>query len=302
MFHPHVSERDVLPISASVLVLVLGLLSTLFVVLYTGRLLTSEVRLEKLVDERTRDLRATLEQLQQAQKMEAVGRLTGGIAHDFNNLLTIVMGNISLAREAITDPHVRTTLLDPALAATERGADLTQRLLAFSRRQTLQPRAVAVVELVHGMRALVYRTLGGAITFDVAGGDDAWPVLVDPSQLEAALLNLCINARDAMPNGGTISLIIENTQLSTDLARTPDDVVAGDYMLVSVVDTGEGMTEDVRTRAFEPFFTTKDVGKGSGLGLSMVFGFVKQSNGHITISSSPGRGTTVRMYFPRAKE
>jgi len=301
IFHPEVEARGA-PVSASLMVLGLGLLSTVFVALYLSRLLSAEQRLEALVEERTAALRATHDQLQQAQKMEAVGRLTGGIAHDFNNLLTIVMGNLALAKDAVADPDVKTTLLQPALEAAERGADLTQRLLAFSRRQALQPRVVDVAALVEGMRPLIQRTLAGAITFDVRAGEGLWTIRVDPSQLEASLLNLCINARDAMPGVGQMTIGLENTHLTADAARTPDDVVAGDYVLVSVTDTGKGMTDDVRARAFEPFFTTKRVGKGSGLGLSMVFGFVKQSHGDITIDSAPGHGTTVRMYFPRAKE
>jgi signal transduction histidine kinase len=302
IFHPHIQSAGLLPVDASVMALLLGAAVTALIVLYTSRLQTSEARLEHLVDQRTRDLRETMEQLQQAQKMEAVGRLTGGIAHDFNNLLTIVIGNVSLARDAVRDPHVQQTLLDPALAAAERGADLTQRLLAFSRRQALQPRVVEVPALLDGMRPLIERTLGGVIEVHVEPTPDAWPVLADPSQLEAAVLNLCINARDAMPRGGRIAIRLENTSLSADPSRASEQVVAGDYLQVSVSDTGHGMDQDTAARAFEPFFTTKGVGKGSGLGLSMVFGFVKQSQGHITLASQPGYGTTVTMYFPRARQ
>jgi signal transduction histidine kinase len=285
---------------ARFLVLLLGLLLTTFVVLYTRRLQTSEERLEALVEARTHDLGKTLEQLQQAQKMEAVGRLTGGIAHDFNNLLTVVLGNISLAQESIEDEHVRTALLDPALKAAERGADLTQRLLAFSRRQALRPTVVDLPALVANVARLLERSLGGSVVLEVKNADGLWPVLVDATQLETALVNLALNARDAMPDGGTIAIAMENTMLSADPSRTTSDVVPGAFVLVSVCDTGVGMTDEVRDQAFEPFFTTKPVGKGSGLGLSMVFGFVMQSNGHITLTSAPGRGTTVRMYFPRA--
>jgi signal transduction histidine kinase len=283
-----------------VLVLLLGLILTMFVVLYTHRLQTSEDRLEALVGTRTRDLSATMEQLQQAQKMEAVGRLTGGIAHDFNNLLTVVLGNVSLARDAVDDEHVRTALLDPALKAAERGADLTQRLLAFSRRQRLRPTAVDLPALVANVAGLLARSLGRDVHLAVSCEDGSWPVLADASQLETALVNLALNARDAMPDGGTITIATENTTLSADPARTPAGVVPGAFVMVSVTDTGIGMSEEVRAKAFEPFFTTKPVGKGSGLGLSMVFGFVMQSNGHLTLTSAPGRGTTVRMYFPRA--
>jgi signal transduction histidine kinase len=299
IFHPQAGRNG--SIDASLMVLVLGLAVSGLLVLYTSRLLTSESRLERLVEARTADLRDTMDQLQQAQKMEAVGRLTGGIAHDFNNLLTIVIGNLSLAREATADSHVR-SLLDPALSAAERGADLTQRLLAFSRRQALQPRLVVIADLLAGMRPLIERTLGGVIAFETDVPADIWPVLVDPSQLEASVLNLCINARDAMPRGGLIRLELQNAQLSADVTRASEHVVAGDYVMLRVSDTGFGMDEQTRARAFEPFFTTKGVGKGSGLGLSMVFGFVKQSRGHITLESQPGHGTTVTIYFPRARE
>jgi signal transduction histidine kinase len=299
IFHPQVGRGSAL--EASVMVLLLGLAVSGLLVLYTSRLLTSESRLERLVEARTEDLRETMRQLQQAQKMEAVGRLTGGIAHDFNNLLTIVIGNLSLARDATADPQVQ-SLLDPALSAAERGADLTKRLLAFSRRQALQPRVMRIPDLVQGMRPLLERTLGGVITFEVDSPPDVWAVLVDPSQLEASILNLCINARDAMPTGGQIRLELRNTQLTVDPAHASEEVVAGDYVLLRISDTGHGMDDDTRARAFEPFFTTKGVGKGSGLGLSMVFGFVKQSQGHITLESQPGHGTTVTMYFPRARE
>jgi signal transduction histidine kinase len=284
-----------------VMVLLLGLALTIFVVLYTRRLQYSEGRLEALVEARTRDLRLTHEQLQQAQKMEAVGRLTGGIAHDFNNLLTVIMGNIALARESIDDEHVVTSMLDPALQAAERGADLTRRLLAFSRRQTLRPSVVRLPELVESLRPLVARTLGEMVMLEVKSDGDVWPVLADASQIETALVNLCLNARDAMPAGGRITVSMENTVLSADPARADADIVAGDYVVIDVTDTGMGMTDDVREKAFEPFFTTKPIGKGSGLGLSMVFGFVKQSNGHVTLTSAPGHGTTVRMFFPRAR-
>ena len=287
--------------TARLMVLMLGLALTTFVVLYTRRLQYSEERLEALVEARTRDLRLTHEQLQQAQKMEAVGRLTGGIAHDFNNLLTVVMGNIALARESVADEHVVGSMLDPALQAAERGADLTRRLLAFSRRQTLRPSIVHLPELVESFRPLVARTLGERVVLDVKANDEVWPVLADAAQIESALVNLCLNARDAMPDGGPITVSMENTVLSADASRADADIVPGDYVVIDVKDSGVGMTDEVREMAFEPFFTTKPIGKGSGLGLSMVFGFVKQSNGHVTLTSAPGHGTTVRMFFPRAR-
>ena len=300
IFRPRLAESPSRRM-ARFLVLLLGMLLTTFVVLYTRRLQTSEERLEALVDARTRDLASTMQQLQQAQKMEAVGRLTGGIAHDFNNLLTVVLGNISLARESIEDERVRTALLDPALKAAERGADLTHRLLAFSRRQALRPAVVSLPALVANVARLLERSLGGSVVIEMKGDEGIWPVLVDAAQLETALVNLALNARDAMPDGGTIAVTMENTMLSANPSGEASGIVPGAFVLVSVSDTGTGMTEEVREQAFEPFFTTKPVGKGSGLGLSMVFGFVMQSNGHITLTSAPGRGTTVRMYFPRAE-
>jgi signal transduction histidine kinase len=287
--------------ASRLMVLMLGLALTTFVVLYTRRLQYSEGRLEALVEARTRDLRLTHEQLQQAQKMEAVGRLTGGIAHDFNNLLTVVMGNVALARESVADEHVVSSMLDPALQAAERGADLTRRLLAFSRRQTLRPSIVRLPELLESFRPLVARTLGEAVVLDVKPNDEVWPILADGSQIETALVNLCLNARDAMPGGGRITVSMENTVLSAGPSRADADIIPGDYVVIDVEDSGVGMTDEVREKAFEPFFTTKPIGKGSGLGLSMVFGFVKQSNGHVTLTTAQGQGTTVRMFFPRAR-
>ncbi len=182
----------------------------------------------------------------------------------------------------------------------ERGADLTQRLLAFSRRQALRPAVVSPPALVANVARLLERSLGGSVVLEVKNEEGIWPVLVDAAQLETALVNLALNARDAMPDGGTITVTLENTLLSADPSRETAGIVPGAFVLVSVSDTGFGMSDEVREQAFEPFFTTKPVGKGSGLGLSMVFGFVMQSNGHITLTSAPGRGTTVRMYFPRA--
>jgi len=239
-------------------------------------------------------------QLRQAQKMEAVGQLTGGVAHDFNNLLTVVMGNLELLRE---DPHAgaRTRdLASRAIAAADRGASLTQRLLAFSRKQVLQPELTDVNKLVENMHDLLRRSLGETIRVETDLSESLPTTMVDRGQLETALLNLAVNARDAMPDGGTLT--IETTECCLDQIYTAEteDVVPGEYVLLSVTDTGAGMSPEVRERAFEPFFTTKEVGKGTGLGLSMVYGFVKQSGGHVAISSRPGEGTTVRVYLPSA--
>ena len=250
-------------------------------------------------EERRRELE---EHLFQAQKLEAVGQLTGGVAHDFNNLLTVVRGNLELLAEDLPgdpDHEELRKLTSDATRAAERGALLTQRLLAFSRRQNLAPRILSVSELVHGLLDLIRRTLGETIAVETRLGQEVWPILADPAQLESALLNLAINARDAMPEGGTLTIAAENTHLTTaELEET--EAEAGPYVVLSVTDDGLGMAPDVAARAVEPFFTTKDVGKGSGLGLSMVYGFTRQSGGLTRIRSRRGVGTSVRLYFPRA--
>jgi signal transduction histidine kinase/ActR/RegA family two-component response regulator len=242
--------------------------------------------------------RKTLErQLQQAQKMEAVGQLTGGVAHDFNNLLAVILGNLDMLQEAVDDPKIR-ALADAAMRATQRGSELTQRLLAFSRRQMLQPEIIDINVLVSGMVDLLARAIGE----DIQVRTDLSPVSlcakVDPGQLENSLLNLAVNARDAMPDGGALTLETSDVVLDSQYAERSPDVTPGSYVMLAVSDTGTGMPPEVALRAFEPFFTTKEVGKGSGLGLSMVYGFVKQSGGHVTIYSEPGHGTTVKIYFP----
>ena len=244
--------------------------------------------------------RRTEEQLRQAQKMEAVGQLTGGVAHDFNNLLAVIQGNLELLEDMI---GVNTELLDPVARATKasrRAADLTQRLLAFSRKQTLQPRFLDLSVLVAGMGELLRRTLGETIEVVAASAGGLWRCEVDPSQLENALLNLAINARDAMPAGGKLTIETGNARLDDDYAAAQAEVEPGQYVLLAVSDTGTGMSPEMAERAFDPFFTTKEVGKGSGLGLSMIYGFVKQSGGHVRIYSEEGEGTTVKIYLPRA--
>lgn len=232
--------------------------------------------------------------LRQAQKMEAVGQLTGGVAHDFNNLLTVIGGNtelLSIERDA--DP----SLTDPIRNAVRRGAELTQRLLAFSRKQPLTPKTINLVDLVEGMSELLRRTLGDEVTVEINSQSDLWQAIADPGQVETALLNLALNSRDAMPRGGTLRLECENKIVTDD---DNPELMPGDYVVLAISDTGTGMTEEVVERAVEPFFTTKEVGKGSGLGLSMVYGFAKQSNGDLRIQSSPDDGTTVRLYLPRS--
>jgi PAS domain S-box-containing protein len=245
------------------------------------------------------DLRATQQQLQQAQKMEAIGNLTGGMAHDFNNLLGIIIGNLDMLRDSAPLSSDDGELLGDALDAATRGADLIRRLLAFSRRQPLQPRPIAVNEMVSGIVGLLGRTLGEDIPISLDLAADIWPVRADPAQIEASLVNLATNARDAMPDGGRLMIATANRHLDADYAAGHDELTPGDYAMIEVSDTGAGIPPDVMARIFEPFFTTKEVGKGTGLGLSMVFGFAKQSGGHINVYSEPGAGTTFRLYLPR---
>ena len=243
-------------------------------------------------------------QLRQAQKMEAVGQLTGGLAHDFNNLLAIIVGNLDLLEE---DPQLDSDAresLEAALSAAWRGAELTRQLLAFSRRQTLTPQVIDLNSLISDMASLWRRTLGEAIDVRLGLNDGLWATMADQAQVESALLNLVINARDAMPGGGTLT--VESGNMSVDeggwFEGEEDTIPAGDYVVITVSDTGSGMPPDVISRAFEPFFTTKNVGEGSGLGLSMILGFAQQSGGTVRIYSEVGRGTSVRLFLPRAKE
>jgi len=239
------------------------------------------------------------ERLRQSQRLEAVGQLTGGLAHDFNNLLTVVLGNTELLTEQLAgEPRLR-ALAEMAQSAARRGAELTQRLLAFARRQALEPRAVDVNVLLHGMDALLKRALGEHIEIELALEQGLAPALVDPGQLESALLNLCLNARDAMPGGGRLTIGTGEVTLDRSCAGGRPDVEPGRYVLISVSDTGEGIPPEHLGLVFEPFFTTKEKSKGTGLGLSMVYGFAKQSHGHVGIYSEPGQGTTVKMYLPR---
>jgi PAS domain S-box-containing protein len=241
-------------------------------------------------------------QLHQAQKMEAIGNLTGGMAHDFNNMLGVIIGNIDLLRDIKHDDPDVEELTCEALDAAFRGADLTRRLLAFARQQPLQPQCVDVNTLVQGITRLLSRTLGEDIEISLHLSPELWPVVVDPSQLEASLTNLATNARDAMPDGGRLMVVTGNRCLDDDYAAQHSEVVPGGYVMVEVSDTGSGMTQEIVDRIFEPFFTTKSRDKGTGLGLSMVFGFIKQSGGHISVYSEPGIGTTFRLFLPRMTE
>ena len=243
----------------------------------------------------------TEDQLRQSQKMEAIGQLTGGMAHDFNNLLSVIIGNLDLLlAEGKSDPETR-ELAGHALEAALKGADLIRRLLAFARRQPLQPRRVDVNDLVRKLTSLMQRMLGEHIKIELDLAGDVWPVVVDPAQLETSLANLATNARDAMPQGGRLRIATANRYLDEDYAAQHAEVAAGDYAMIEATDTGTGIPSHLLPRIFEPFFTTKAQDKGTGLGLSMVFGFIKQSGGHINVYSEEGVGTTFRIYLPRVR-
>lgn len=244
------------------------------------------------------DRKRTEEQLVQAQKMEAVGQLAGGIAHDFNNLLTVIAGNAELLQESLAGRPDLEELARGIINAGDRGAELTQRILAFSRRQVLKPAEIDCNKLIETLRPLLGRTLHEDVDIRTSLDTELWPTFADRAQLESAILNLAINAQDAMPDGGVLSLTTTNMPLDHEYQEHYPEVRPGRYVMIAVSDTGAGMSSEVLARAFEPFFTTKEIGKGSGLGLSMIYGFVKQSNGHVTIYSAPELGTTVRIYLP----
>jgi PAS domain S-box-containing protein len=270
-------------------------------------------RLEERVAERTEELaeanRALIAEMQrrenaesqirQMQKMEAVGQLTGGIAHDFNNMLAVVIGGLNLVQRRLAkgDTDVG-KFITGAMEGANRAAALTQRLLAFSRQQPLSPQALSTNQMVSGMSELLRRTLGEMIELETVHAGGLWRTYADPGQLENAIVNLAVNARDAMPEGGRLTIETANCHLD-DAYADEHDVPAGQYVMVAVTDTGIGMPPEVVAKAFDPFFTTKGVGKGTGLGLSQVFGFVKQSGGHVKIYSEPGHGTTIKIYLPR---
>ena len=259
--------------------------------------------LEAKVQARSRELMLAEEALRHSQKMEAVGQLTGGLAHDFNNLLAGIMGSLDMLRIRLGQGRLTELdrYVDMAQRSSRRAAALTHRLLAFSRRQTLAPKSTDVNQLISGMEELIRRTVGPEITLQVVGADGLWPALIDPSQLENALLNLCINARDAMPEGGRLTIETANRWLDEPWAAERE-LVPGRYISLSITDTGTGMPPEVAARAFDPFFTTKPLGEGTGLGLSMVYGFARQSGGQIRIYSEPGLGTSMTIYLPRHGE
>ena len=260
-----------------------------------GTDITDQVEAERLRE-------AEEARLRQSQKMEAVGHLTGGVAHDFNNILMVILANVDALLDeddAVADPRPH---LQRISGAANRAAQLTRQLLAFARKQNLVLKRTNLNELVSNTRTMLRRTLGEHIEIDAMLAADLWSTHTDRSQVEAALVNLCLNSRDAMPEGGR--LLIETANARLDESRVADnpETVPGDYVMLSVTDTGTGMPPEVLARVFEPFFTTKDVGKGTGLGLSMVYGFVKQSKGHVEIDSAVGRGTAIRLYLPRSTQ
>ncbi|MGA8054711.1 MAG: ATP-binding protein, partial [Burkholderiales bacterium] len=252
------------------------------------------------VKEDITERRAVEEQLRQSQKMQAIGQLTGGIAHDFNNLLTIIVGNLQLLGESLGDNATQQRFIADAVWAARRGGELTHRLLAFARLQPLRPTVINLTDVVRGLTELLRRTLGAAIRIEEDLAPDIENVQVDVGELERALVNLAINARDAMPDGGTLTLQTRNAVLDDDYVEQHPEVTAGRYVMLAVSDTGAGMPPAVLSRIFEPFFTTKKIGQGSGLGLSMVYGFTKQSGGYVAVYSEVGRGTTFKLFFPQA--
>jgi len=257
--------------------------------------------LEQQVEERTAQLRHNEEALRQSQKMEAVGQLTGGIAHDFNNMLTGIIGSLELLRRRLARGRTEDldSLIDLGVTSANRAAALTHRLLAFSRRQSLDSKPVEMNALVISMDELLQRSINESIRLDMQLDQQLWVAEADPNQLESALLNLVINARDAMPNGGRLVVSTSNRHLDEDYAQSQSNLDAGDYVVLSVTDTGCGMAQSIVNRAFDPFFTTKPIGQGTGLGLSMIYGFSKQSGGHVVIHSVVGEGTTVSLFLPR---
>ncbi|NWE13802.1 response regulator [Pseudomonas yamanorum] len=265
------------------------------------RLQSTLETLEQQVEERTAQLRNNEEALRQSQKMEAVGQLTGGIAHDFNNMLTGIIGSLELLRRRVARGRIDDldNLIDLGVTSANRAAALTHRLLAFSRRQSLDSKPVQINQLVASMGELLERSLNESITLDIRLTEQLWTAEVDPNQLESALLNLALNARDAMPDGGQLVVETTNRHLDSVFTAAYGTLTPGDYVELSVSDTGCGMPESVISRAFDPFFTTKPIGQGTGLGLSMIYGFARQSHGHVTIHSVVGEGTTVSLFLPR---
>jgi len=263
---------------------------------FTRELALANSALQNSIAERE----AAEQQVRQMQKMESIGQMAGGIAHDFNNMLAVITSGISLARRRMSPGETAADgFLSSALDGANRAATLVRRLLAFSRQQPLAPEAIDANKLVSGMSEMISRSLGESVRMETVLGGGLWSTLTDPAQLETSILNLCVNARDAMPEGGRLTLETANCHLDDRYSRLHPGVPSGQYVLIAVTDTGTGMEPEVAAKAFDPFFTTKDTGKGTGLGLSQVFGFVKQSGGHVKIYSELGQGTTIKVYLPR---
>ncbi len=258
---------------------------------------------ERILCDTRKELTKTREQFAQSQKMEAIGQVASGVAHDFNNLLTVIIGNLEIAQRHLDSmaelPAERLRrVINNAIRGAERATTITKQLLAFSRKEPFDPKPLDVNRLVHGLSDFLRRSLGETITLDIRSGSDLWQATADPVQLEAAILNLAVNARDAMAEGGKLTIATENSRLDERYCRQHDGLAAGAYVAIAVCDTGAGMSKEILQHVLEPFFTTKKAGKGTGLGLSQVYGFVKESKGHIQIDSSPGQGTTVTIYLP----
>ncbi len=265
-----------------------------------GELMTQLNLTAASLERQRQDIAELNERLRRSQRLEAVGQLTGGLAHDFNNLLTVVLGNAELLSELNRDRPDQRQLADMIGQAAQRGAALTQRLLAFARKQPLEPRPVDLNQMLAGIDTMLRSSLGASIDVELIRAAGLWAAVVDPGQLENALLNLALNARDAMPDGGKLTLETANVRLDADYASRHAEVTPGQYVMLAVSDTGHGIAREHLGQVFEPFFTTKEAGKGTGLGLSMVYGFVKQSGGHVSLYSEPGQGTTAKLYLPRS--
>jgi signal transduction histidine kinase/ActR/RegA family two-component response regulator len=292
-------HREVFATAAVLVTLLTGLLG-LIIVLKARRYALDMRDKNEVLRQEISQREAAEQQLRQAQKMEALGQLTGGVAHDFNNMLAIIVGNLEMLARRLPESEARCrTLANNALTGAQRAAELTKRLLAFSRQQPLQPKPVDINQCVHDVSAMLRRSLGENIQIETVQGGALWRAYVDRPQLESALLNLAVNARDAMKGVGKLTIETANVFLDRTYADAHTDVTPGQYVMVAVTDTGSGMPPEVLNRAFDPFFTTKDVGHGTGLGLSQVHGFAKQSHGHVKIYSEPGAGTTVKLYLPR---
>lgn len=269
--------------------------------LAVGELRATDKQREFVGTVRDISVRRQLEdQLRQTQKIEAVGQLTGGIAHDFNNLLGVIIGNLDRVLEHVDEESETGKMVHSALNGALHGAELTHRLLAFARQQQLEPRGFSINEMLPDITAILKRTLGESIAIRISPSEDLWPAFADPSQVQDAILNLAINARDAMPEGGTLTIETANVQFDEAYCRQNPEAKPGDYAMLAISDTGMGMSSEVIARAFEPFFTTKPLGQGTGLGLSMIYGFARQSGGHLKLYSEVGLGTTVKLYLPRA--